>query len=363
MQWISDSYFEAREIFRTRAESAGWRLEAHPLKAAGPGGETLTIDIAVKGSVQPRRAVVVSSGTHGVEGFFGSGVQRAFLERPEVVDGLEEDAAMLLVHAVNPYGFAWVRRVNEDNVDLNRNFLLDGDHYEGCPDGYHRMDPLLNTPTPPGGFEAFLPRAIWNIVRHGMPALKSAVATGQYAYPKGLFYGGSQASQSQQILSEALPRLLPNTERVIHIDFHTGLGKWGTYTLGVSDPVGSPKVRRLQEAFGEPAVEALDPSGTLYVIRGVLGDWCQELLPDTQYDCVLAEFGTVHILKVIAALRAENRAHHYGEPGTSSTQAAKQALRDAFAPHSESWEREVVAKGLRLIEQAIQAQELMRCAG
>jgi predicted deacylase len=29
---------------------------------------------------------------------------------------------MILIHALNPYGFAWLRRVNEDNVDLNRNF-------------------------------------------------------------------------------------------------------------------------------------------------------------------------------------------------------------------------------------------------
>jgi hypothetical protein len=26
------------------------------------------------------------------------------------------------VHALNPFGFAWLRRVNEYNVDLNRNF-------------------------------------------------------------------------------------------------------------------------------------------------------------------------------------------------------------------------------------------------
>jgi hypothetical protein len=28
----------------------------------------------------------------------------------------------MLIHALNPFGFAWLRRVNEANVDLNRNF-------------------------------------------------------------------------------------------------------------------------------------------------------------------------------------------------------------------------------------------------
>ena len=36
---------------------------------------------------------------------------------------------------INPYGFAWTRRVTEDNVDLNRNFV---DHDKPYPrnDGY-----------------------------------------------------------------------------------------------------------------------------------------------------------------------------------------------------------------------------------
>ena len=33
------------------------------------------------------------------------------------------DTALVLVHANNPHGFAHQRRVNEDNIDLNRNFI------------------------------------------------------------------------------------------------------------------------------------------------------------------------------------------------------------------------------------------------
>ena len=36
---------------------------------------------------------------------------------------LPEGLAHLAIHAINPYGFAWLRRVTEDNVDLNRNFV------------------------------------------------------------------------------------------------------------------------------------------------------------------------------------------------------------------------------------------------
>ncbi len=64
----------------------------------------------------------LASGTHGVEGLCGSGIQH-FLLRDGVAARVPDDVALVLLHAVNPFGFAWLRRVNEDNVDLNRNFL------------------------------------------------------------------------------------------------------------------------------------------------------------------------------------------------------------------------------------------------
>lgn len=33
-----------------------------------------------------------------------------------------------MVHVLNPYGMAWLRRVNENNVDLNRNFRAADDN-------------------------------------------------------------------------------------------------------------------------------------------------------------------------------------------------------------------------------------------
>ena len=38
------------------------------------------------------------------------------------VEGLVgPDLAVMMVHAINPYGFAWLRRTTEEGVDLNRN--------------------------------------------------------------------------------------------------------------------------------------------------------------------------------------------------------------------------------------------------
>jgi len=351
---FSPDYSTARTRFRAAAGALGAVLESHEIGQSGPDGLPLTIDVARLGSPQPQSLLTLSSGTHGVEGYFGSAVQLALLEGRLAELALPEDHAVVLIHAINPYGFAWNRRVNEDNIDLNRNFLLEGQAFEGSPDGYAHMDPLLNPPTPPGGLEFFYPRAAFNIVRFGMPALKASVATGQYDYPRGLFYGGSGPSRSQEILRENLPRWVSGAARAVHLDFHTGMGRWGTYTLAVSEPATAPGPRFLKRHFGSH-VEALDPSGVLYEIRGVLGSWLQQQVPETEYHCMLAEFGTHPVLKVVAALRNENRAHQYGVSDDASTHAAKEAMLEAFAPASEAWRTDSVSQAVTLFDQGLAA--------
>src|SRR5262245_8496682 len=117
--YFSPDYFTARERFREDAARAGARLQALPLRAKGPKGEELSIEIATFGSDNPQRVLLHSSGLHGVEGFAGSAIQLQLLRN---IPPLAADAALILVHILNPYGMAWLRRVNENNVDLNRNF-------------------------------------------------------------------------------------------------------------------------------------------------------------------------------------------------------------------------------------------------
>ena len=71
------------------------------------------------------------------------------------------------------------------------------------------------------------------------------------------------------------------------------------------------------------------------------------------YDFLLAEFGTYPVLAVVKALRAENRAHWWGEPGQPAYERAKQQLVEAFAPADGIWRERVVAAGVKLVRQAL----------
>ena len=224
---FSDSYEQARDRFRAAAA-------AHP--AAGDQGsldvlDGFTIDWAWTGDADAGRVQVFSTGLHGVEGYAGGA---AALEMLEAGD----ETPTLWLHALNPWGMAHWRRVNEENVDLNRNFLADGAPYEADDEAYGAFDELLN-PVHRSRIDPFLLRTVLLILRHGMPALRNVVARGQYSFPRGLFFGGARRQATARlVLEHAVPRL-QGRERVVWIDLHTGRGKPGE-VVAFLDGVPSP---------------------------------------------------------------------------------------------------------------------------
>ena len=62
------------------------------------------------------------AGTHGVDGYSGVAVAIDWL-RPYAPRWSARVIGVLCVHALNPYGFPWDRRVTHEGCDLNRNFM------------------------------------------------------------------------------------------------------------------------------------------------------------------------------------------------------------------------------------------------
>ena len=125
--FFASNYFEARQQFLREAKAAGLEHTALHLR------DELFIDVAVRRGREDAVLLHIS-GTHGTEGFVGSAVQRAVLRhRNETLvvassssssSSLQRAPTVIFVHALNPFGMAFWRRFNEDNVDLNRNAVF-----------------------------------------------------------------------------------------------------------------------------------------------------------------------------------------------------------------------------------------------
>jgi hypothetical protein len=342
-QHFSPDYFTARTRFREAVEKAEGRLHSIPIDAKGPGNEDLTIDIGWFGSEQPRRVLLHSSGVHGVEAFAGSAIQLDLLDSlPKIPD----DTALVFVHVLNPYGMAWLRRFNENNVDLNRNFLQDG-NYAGAPEKYAELNSFLNPASPPSS-DFYLLRAGWQILRHGFNSVKQTVAGGQYEYPKGLFFGGNRLELGPDRYRAFLSDRLASAERIFAIDVHTGLGEYAEDILLVDEKL----LAELRPLLGE-RVAPLDPAQSdAYRVRGGMHEMVFRLFSGKDTYFVTQEFGTFSAVKVLHALREESRWLHYGRGGVDHP--TKQNLKEAFDPNDEEWRLRVLQRGRELFNQASQ---------
>lgn len=345
-RFFSPDYGVARERFRAACLAAGAQLHVLPLDARGPSGESLTIDIAWLGEASAANVLLHSSGLHGVEAFAGSAVQLACLAQPLA---LPQHAAMVLVHVLNPWGMAWLRRVNENNVDLNRNFLAERDPRTGAHEIYRRLDTLLNPPSPPA-FDWFYPRALWQALRLGFGPLKQAVAHGQYEFPRGLFFGGHRLEQGPRLYLDWLARHLARARYVLALDVHTGLGRSGDETL-LLEPGSATHPAVLGEALGRRLALPGHDADAAYAIRGGMGGMVARTLPEAAVDFLVQELGTYPPLVVFHALREENRWHHHGDSGLDHP--VKLRLREALCPAARRWRARVVHRGLQRMSTAL----------
>ncbi|HUH85297.1 MAG TPA: M14 family metallopeptidase [Stellaceae bacterium] len=342
-------YATARRLFCDAAAGAGARLESHVNPAAtGPAGELLATDLAWLGPAEAAHLLLTISGTHGVEGHCGSGIQVASLVDSDA-QPLPPDTALLCLHAINPYGFAWSRRVNEDNVDLNRNFV---DHARPLPrnDGYDELaDAICPTLWDDASRAAAGLRLAAYRERHGAAALQKAVTGGQYTHPDGVFYGGAGATWSRRLALVLAAKHLARARRVAVIDYHTGLGPWGHGEKIVLHRPASAALERARGWYGDDVTStALGTSASSDVV-GDLISGLAAALPAVEFTNMALEYGVRSVAETIDAIRADNWLHHHGTLESALGREIKAQIRAAFYDGSEAWQALV-------LEQAIDAQ-------
>ncbi len=229
--------------------------------------------------------------------------------------------------------------------------MLAGESFSGSPRLYRELDGLLNPKRAPSRWEPVTLKFLLAIARWGMPALKESVASGQYDYPRGLFYGGERPSRTSEILSRHFDRWLADSRRVMHLDFHAGLGAWANCKLLIDYALGESQRERLGRWVGPDSFECAELHEVGYPVRGSFGQWCAARGRDYLY--AAAEFGTYAPTQVLAGLRAENQAQHWGQPEDRSTERAKQRLVELFCPQSAIWRTKVLEHGVQLVHQAM----------
>ncbi|BBK36873.1 hypothetical protein STAQ_19510 [Allostella sp. ATCC 35155] len=350
--FFSPDYRTARAKFQAAAKALGAEVAtyAHPLK--GPDGEDLATDVVRIGPPDAKRYIVLNTATHGVEGFCGSGSVIGLMT--ERIDReLPANTAFLIIHAINPYGFAWLRRVNEDNVDLNRNFL---DFSQPLPvnEEYAKIHQWL-VPKNFAGEELETADAELAKARDrlGAKAFQAAVSGGQYAFADGLFYGGTGPTWSNRTLRRILPEMIPDATHVLFFDFHTGLGPYGYAEPINGHPPGTDAYQRLYDWIGDCVTSAQTGTSTSTRLSGTIGGGVMEALPDAVHTKSTLEYGTRPNDYVRLALRSDCWLHNHGDLKSARAKEIKALIRDAFYRDYDDWKELVYVRARQIVRRGI----------
>ncbi|WP_299615373.1 M14 family metallopeptidase [Pelagibius sp.] len=349
-QYFSRDYSEARQRFTAAASAADARLFTYAHPGKGPAEEDLSTHVAWLGPEDAERVLLTISGTHGAEGFCGAGVQTGWFESGlagESANGI----AQMAIHAINPHGFAWLRRVTEDNVDLNRNFVDFAGHLPENQ-GY---DELAEALCPPNWDDATIAETREVLAAyaeaHGMDALQRAVSGGQYRHPEGIFYGGAASTWSHRSLKDILRRHLSEAKQIAIIDYHTGLGPRGHGERICPAAPGSDGLARVREWYGDDHTCPALGTSSASEIHGFNVIGMEEALPEASMTAIALEYGTLPTEEVKLALRADNWLHLHGDLASAKGRAIKDQIREAFYQDADDWKQMVW-------ERAIQTQRL-----
>jgi len=349
---FSASYPEARAKFREEAAAAGGALEAIANPNLGPDGGDLSTDVAWFGPRTAEKVLVMVSGTHGVEGFCGSGAQVDWLRRGELA-AIPGDMAVMMVHAINPHGFAWLRRVTEENIDLNRNWIS----FTNVLPENKGYDELAEAAVPAEWTEE-AQRASAKVMleyagRHGAMGLQQALSGGQYRHATGVFYGGQSPSWARRTQEAIYSSYLGQAGRVGIIDYHTGLGPWGYGEQIMSDPAGSAAYARGAAWYGGSITCPQDGSSTSAETSGDNLTAAPALMPHAEVTGMALEFGVGPLNVTFLALRADAWLHAHGDVASPQGQAIKAQIRAAFYGDADDWKGMVAGQSLLATRQAV----------
>lgn len=285
--YYSENWYEATQKFCDAAERCGdvkWcRAENHkfdiPYVMIGDG---------------PNK-VVINSGVHGIEGYFGSAAQLMFLDKfvPKLTPEMLKKYTFVLVHVINGWGMQNRMREVMDKkngglVDLNRNFGVDFSKPKFLPQNpkYELAhDLLLSTPDAVGKKnkikefrKAHLKDGAW-----------AAISNGQYKHPYGLFYGGCEQMTENKMALSIYDEVMKGAKSLLSIGLHTGLGRFCrkearvTSHLMVSHPKNHEKTKFFNKIF---CVTRIEPDEAAANGPTILGDLV---------DCLESRYGSENV--------------------------------------------------------------------
>ncbi|MEY3289777.1 MAG: hypothetical protein RLZZ419_2019 [Pseudomonadota bacterium] len=323
------------------------RCCSYPCSGNGPEGEALFTDTVWIGSEDAARVVVLLAGTHGVEGFAGSAIETdvfRLLAGGQLV--IPANTALLMVHALTPWGYAWLRRCDADGVDLNRNVV---DFSESLPEnsGYEALKPALllaDTQQRQRVFAEFEQL-------HGREALEKAISGGQYTDPVGPFYGGLAPAHGRLVIENLLSTYFLQQRDLAVIDIHSGLGPFGYGEIICDHQPDTPAIKVARQWYGDSVTLPWLGTSSSVPKLGLL-DYAWHAIMNERSCYITLEFGTYRTDQLFEVLLRDHQLWAQSDNDLARLEHSH-LMKQHFCPQDKAWQEMVLFRARQVISQAL----------
>ena len=320
---------------------------SYPCTGSGPDGEPLFTDTVWIGPDDAAQVLVLIGGTHGVEGFVGSAVQTDMLRL--LADGhrvIPPDTAVLMVHALTPWGYAWLRRCDADGVDLNRNVV---DFSRPLPENsaYDALKSALFLADAPQRQLAFAEFEH----AHGREALEIAISGGQYSDPAGPFFGGLAPAHGRLVVDDLIRKYDLQQRDLAVIDLHSGLGSFGYGEIICDHQPDGLSTQIARRWYGDSVTLPLLGTSSSVPKLGLL-DYAWHAVMNDRSCYITLEFGTYRTDQLFEVLLRDHQL--WAQAGNDPARREHSRLmRQHFCPNDQAWQELVLFRGRQVICQAL----------
>lgn len=332
-KFFSTNFSQASARFRDEAAARGLSVKTYPHPDTGPQGEPLETLACAFGPDDADHVLVLNSGTHGTEAFIGAGVLIGVLQNAEAFKALAPRTRFVLIHIINPYGAAWGRSMNEDNVDLMKN-LTYGDHVAPTDPLFEALDDLIDLKSlrGPDTVAERIARRKDFLAEHGADRIMRALKKGQSVRPKSICFNGVSASWSKRTLDAILRETLAGCSNAVFVDLHSGVGAWGeAYVMAAGDDASKARIR----AWLGDIVHEIDLPMTPPALSTLAA-----FAPPGGFAAAIIEGGTVTFDDAFRDVMWLEMHHHiYGDPLSPEATANKAKFAAYYDPRSDAWRR------------------------
>lgn len=301
-----------------------------------------------------QEVIIFSSGIHGIEGYVGSAIERWLIKN--YLQELSKNRDVLMIHTLNPWGMQNYRRVDQNNIDLNRNFSNNSALYQSTNNNYIQINDFLNPEEPLDLWFLhslqFIFKSIFLISQKSIETLRNSILQGQYQNPKGLYFGGFEAQPLQTNIKNLIQKNLYNYSRIIWIDLHTGYGERAKLHL-LSNETQESQIKKIKNTFSNSNID-FGSQKKFYQTTGDLTSYLMSLSQNTKQEIysLAFEYGTMdsqNTLGSIESLRRmviENQLSQNGPANQSSLVQTQKLFKDMFYLEDEDWTKRIQSQTL-----------------